>query len=53
MPEALDALQADTVMVRTFGEQFVRDYVAIKMMEVERARTYVTDWDRQEYMEMF
>jgi glutamine synthetase len=52
MPEALDALQADTVMVRTFGEQFVRDYVAIKMMEVERARTYVTDWDRQEYMEM-
>ena len=53
MPEALDALQADTVMVRTFGEQFVRDYVAIKTMEVERARTYVTDWDRQEYMEMF
>ena len=53
MPEALAALQVDDLIADTFGEQFIRDYVAIKTMEVERAQMYVTDWDRQEYMEMF
>ncbi len=53
LPDALETLRADETLVEAFGEQFISDYATIKRMEVDRANAYVTDWDRNEYMEMF
>jgi glutamine synthetase len=49
LPEALDALEADTELVELLGPRFVETFLAYKRDEVDRFYHYVTDWEFQEY----
>jgi glutamine synthetase len=46
---ALEALEADTLLVDAMGPELVAVFRVIKEAELERARRYVTDWEFQEY----
>jgi len=49
LPEALDALEADTELVEVLGEFFVTSFLQYKRNEVERFSRYITDWEFREY----
>jgi glutamine synthetase len=49
LPDALDALEADTELGDVLGAEFVRSFLAYKRNEVERFERYVTDWEFREY----
>jgi glutamine synthetase len=49
LPEALDALQADTALAEVLGEFFVESFLTYKRNEVERFSRFVTDWEFREY----
>lgn len=49
LPEALDALERDKELGDLFGERFVNAFLAYKRDEVERFRTWITDWEFHEY----
>lgn len=57
LPETLDdalmALEADAEMVELLGAEFVRVFTAVKRAELNRFRAHVTDWEKQEYMELY
>ena len=46
---ALDALEQDTELADLLGEPFVKAFLAYKRDEVERFRTWITDWEFHEY----
>ncbi|MFQ5614436.1 MAG: glutamine synthetase family protein [Anaerolineae bacterium] len=48
--EAVEALQKDEYICGMLGPEFVRAFVAVKMLEVERFRAHVTDWEFNEYV---
>ena len=50
---ALDALDADDLFTRRFGPTFTETFVAIKRAEVARYLGAVTDWEQQEYFDVF
>jgi glutamine synthetase len=47
--EALEELRADTVLIEAMGEKLVDTFETIKMFELERFRSWVTDWEFAEY----
>jgi glutamine synthetase len=49
LPEALDALEADTALAEVVGEFFVNSFLTYKRNEVERFSRFVTDWEFREY----
>jgi glutamine synthetase len=49
LARALDALEADDVLVDGLGDELVRTLVALKRNEIERERRHVSDWDWAEY----
>ncbi|MGC4112983.1 MAG: glutamine synthetase family protein [Nocardioides sp.] len=49
LPEALDALAADTGLREVLGDFFVDSFLAYKRNEVDRFAHYVTDWEFREY----
>ena len=49
LPEALDALAADTDLREVLGDFFVESFLAYKRNEVERFAHHVTDWEFREY----
>lgn len=49
---ALRALQRDSTMNEMLSEEFVRAYTATKRRELESFRSNVTDWEREQYVEM-
>ncbi len=49
LPEALDALEADTELREVLGEYFVTSFLAYKRNEVERFSRHITDWEFLEY----
>jgi glutamine synthetase len=49
LPDALDALQADTDLAEVLGEYFTTSFLAYKRNEVERFERFVTDWEFREY----
>lgn len=51
--EALQALSDDTEFAQAFGKQFVEYYVGIKRHELARFNAAVTDWEHNEYFELF
>lgn len=56
MGQALAALKADTTMVSILGQDFVSSYTALKGSEVARFEEHldqITDWEVQEYLELF
>lgn len=50
---ALAALNADTAMRSMLGEEFVQLFTTVKQFELDRFHAHVTDWERQEYMEVY
>ena len=53
LPDALNALN-DSALFRTqFGDQFVDYFLHIKRAEVARFNSEVTNWEHQEYFEMY
>jgi glutamine synthetase len=51
--EALDAFRDDTVLRGELGESFHHYFHALKQFEINRFLSAVTDWEHQEYFEMF
>jgi glutamine synthetase len=49
LPEALDALEADTALREVLGDYFVESFLTYKRNEVERFAHHVTDWEFREY----
>ena len=50
---ALDALEADSEMRRRLGEEFVKVFVAVKRFELGRFHSHVSDWEVNEYLELY
>jgi len=53
LAEALRALQEDEAMVELLGPSFVAAYCALKGNEVKRFGDHVTEWEVDEYLELF
>ena len=53
LEDALAALQGDQEFRALLGEDFVSAYTTIKEYEIGRFRTHVTDWERDEYLEIY
>jgi glutamine synthetase len=47
---ALDALESDEVLCRALGPEIAETFLAVKRFEVERHRTWVSDWEIAEYL---
>jgi len=50
LAEALDALEADDHLREAMGDAIVTPFVAMKRFEIERHRSWVSDWERDEYL---
>lgn len=50
LEEALDALEADEVLAEAMGAEIVSTFLAMKRFEAERNRTWVSDWEIDEYL---
>ncbi len=51
--EALEALESEPASKEFFSEEFVRAYTTMRRYELSRFNDWVTDWERQEYLELF
>lgn len=51
--EALDSLAADTEIQQMLGKEFVQLFTKVKQFELDRFDRHVTDWERNEYMEVY
>ncbi|HWD66052.1 MAG TPA: glutamine synthetase family protein [Solirubrobacteraceae bacterium] len=47
---ALDALEADEVLCRGLGPEIVGTFLAMKRFEIDRHRSWVSDWEIAEYL---
>jgi glutamine synthetase len=47
--EALEELKGDPVLIEAMGQEMIDTFEAIKMYELERFRSWVTDWEFAEY----
>jgi glutamine synthetase len=50
---ALDALEADAGLRATLGEEFVKVFIAVKRFELARFHSHVSDWEVNEYLELY
>ena len=53
LEEALAALKKDKAMQEMLGEDFVKLFTTVKQAELDRFRSHVTDWERDEYLELY
>ncbi len=53
LADALSALEADHEMTQMLGEDFVRVFAAVKRFELGRFQSHVTDWEVNEYLELY
>jgi glutamine synthetase len=53
VPESLAALEADEKIVDLLGEEFVKAYTVMRRHELQRFEDHVTDWELQEYLELY
>ncbi len=51
--ESLEALAADERLVDLLGSEFVEAYTVMRRHELARFADHVTDWERDEYMELY
>jgi glutamine synthetase len=51
--EGLAALEADGRIVDLLGDEFVRAYGVMRRYELQRFADHVTDWEREEYLELY
>ena len=50
---ALDALESDAALCAMLGENFVGVFTAVKRHELARFHSHVTDWEVNEYLELY
>ncbi|MDH3689407.1 MAG: glutamine synthetase family protein [Gammaproteobacteria bacterium] len=50
---ALEGLEADAEMRAMLGEDFVHVFTSVKRFELARFNNHVTDWERDEYLEVY
>lgn len=50
---ALDALEADAEMREMLGEEFICVFTAVKRFELARFHSHVSDWEVNEYLELY
>jgi glutamine synthetase len=53
LDDALNALEGDEAFRSILGDEFVQVFTTIKRSELARLKAHVTDWERDEYLEMF
>lgn len=53
LPAALQALAEDSLFRTWLGEEFVHHFITLRQAEYERFHAHVTDWELQEYMDLF
>jgi glutamine synthetase len=53
LPEALGELAGEPATKEFFGEEFLKVYTTMRAHELSRYADWVTDWERQEYIELF
>ena len=51
--EALRHLEQDEWARRVFGDVFIQHYLKLRNAEYDRFLRYVTDWERNEYQDLF
>ena len=51
--ESLELLEADTELVDMLGDEFVRAYTVMRRHELQRFADHVTDWELDEYLELY
>ena len=51
--ESLSALEADERIASALGADFVTAYGVMRRYELQRFDDHVTDWERDEYVEIF
>jgi glutamine synthetase len=50
---ALEALRKGSVLREAFGSDFIDLYLMVKSAEVHRYEAHITDWEMQEYFDVF
>ena len=53
LDEALTALEQDTAFRQLLGDEFVEVYTTMKRSELARLKAHVTDWEKDEYLEIY
>jgi glutamine synthetase len=53
LEEALGALRQDQYLTETFGRAFIDYFLRIKQFEIARWQAEVSEWEQQEYFELF
>lgn len=51
--ESLSLLEADEKIVDLLGSEFVQAYTVMRRYELQRFADHVTDWEREEYLELY
>jgi glutamine synthetase len=51
--ESLRLLEEDEKLVDLLGSEFVRAYTTMRRHELQRFADHVTDWEREEYLELY
>ncbi len=53
LEDGLAGLEADREMRSLLGEDFVKVFTAVKRFELDRFHNHVSDWERDEYLEVY
>jgi len=53
LEESLSNLEADDRITELLGEEFVKAYTVMRRYELQRFADHVTDWELQEYLEIY
>jgi glutamine synthetase len=53
LEESLSNLESDTRIKEMLGEEFVQAYTVMRRYELQRFADHVTDWELQEYLEIY
>jgi glutamine synthetase len=53
LPEALAEMEGEPAIKGFFGEEFISAYTTMRRYELSRFDDWVSDWERQEYLELF
>jgi glutamine synthetase len=53
LEESLQLLEADTKITEILGSEFVTAYTVMRRYELQRFADHVTDWELQEYLEIY
>ncbi len=51
--QACDALEADSVICKALGTEFVQEYIEIKRQEWDNYNRHVSDWEVERYLEFW